>query len=44
LDAAGLSWVETRIGQHAANGGMVLLTTHAPINVDTAEVTTFDLG
>ncbi len=44
LDAAGLSWVESRIAQHAANGGMVLLTTHAPINVESVEVNTFDLG
>lgn len=44
LDAAGLSWVEEQIGLHAAQGGAVLMTTHAPIHVDSVKVSTLELG
>lgn len=44
LDKAGLSWVETQIAEQAARGGSVLLTTHAPLNVDTVKVGTLELG
>lgn len=44
LDAAGLLWVETQIGKHAANGGAVLLTTHVPLNIDSVTVDTLELG
>lgn len=44
LDKAGLSWVEAQIANQASRGGSVLLTTHAPLNVDTVEVDTLELG
>jgi len=44
LDAAGLSWVEKQIDQHASHGGAVLLTTHAPLNVGAVTVDTLELG
>lgn len=44
LDAAGLQWVESQIGNHAANGGAVLLTTHVPLNVDAVTVDSLELG
>jgi len=43
LDKAGLSWVEHRIGEHVANGGAVLLTTHAPLTVDGVTVASLEL-
>jgi len=44
LDAAGLAWVEKQIDRHATNGGAVLLTTHAPLNIDSVRVDTLALG
>lgn len=44
LDKAGLAWVETQIAEQAARGGSVLLTTHAPLNVDSVKVGTLELG
>jgi len=44
LDRAGLTWVEDQIGQHVANGGAVLLTTHAPLKVDGVTVESLELG
>jgi len=44
LDKAGLAWVENQIGQHVANGGAVLLTTHVPLNVEGVTVESLELG
>ena len=43
LDKAGLAWVENQISQHVGNGGTVLLTTHAPLQVDGVRVNTLEL-
>lgn len=44
LDSAGLTWVENHISQHVASGGAVLLTTHAPLNIDGVTVASLELG
>ncbi|MCL4140725.1 UNVERIFIED_CONTAM: hypothetical protein GTU68_062229, partial [Idotea baltica] len=43
LDKAGLAWVEKQISLHVAAGGAVLLTTHAPLQVDGVTVNTLEL-
>jgi len=44
LDKAGLAWVEDQISLHVANGGAVLLTTHAPLKIDGVMVNSLELG
>lgn len=44
LDKAGLAWVEDQIATHAAQGGTVLLTTHAPLHIDGIKVDALELG
>jgi len=44
LDKPGLLWVENQISQHVANGGAVLLTTHAPLKVHGVTVESLELG
>ena len=44
LDKAGLAWVESRISEHVAKGGSVILTTHAPLHIDGVEVHALELN
>lgn len=44
LDKAGLALVEQRMAAHAHSGGSILLTTHAPVNIEGVKVGTLELG
>jgi len=43
LDKSGLALVEQRMADHVRQGGSVLLTTHAPVNIDGVKVGTLEL-
>ena len=44
LDKEGIQWVESQIAKHVSAGGAVLLTTHAPLQIDGVEVGVLELG
>ncbi|HCL5281140.1 TPA: heme ABC transporter ATP-binding protein CcmA, partial [Salmonella enterica] len=38
IDVNGVERLTQRMAQHTAQGGMVILTTHQPLNVETSKV------